>query len=45
MKPPQEDVADIMSGIIQQTSSYRNYKNALGYSFLFYASEMNRNGK
>lgn len=45
MKPPQEDVADIMSGIIQQTSSYRNYKNALGYSFLFYASEMNRNGE
>lgn len=45
MTPPKQDVADIMSGIIKQTSSYRNYKNALGYSFLFYASEMNRNGE
>jgi len=44
MTPPQEDIADVMSGIIQQTSSYRNYKNALGYSFLFYASEMNQSG-
>jgi phosphate transport system substrate-binding protein len=45
MTPPKEDVADIMSGIIKQTSSYRNYKNALGYSFLFYASEMNQSGE
>ncbi|WP_339319794.1 substrate-binding domain-containing protein [Paenibacillus sp. FSL R10-2734] len=45
MTPPQEDIADVMSGIIQQTSSYRNYKNALGYSFLFYASEMNQSGE
>lgn len=42
MTPPKKDVADVMSGIIQQTSSYRNYKNAIGYSFLFYASEMNQ---
>ncbi|MBY3618066.1 hypothetical protein HGO21_00750 [Acinetobacter sp. CUI P1] len=45
MTPPKEDVADIMSGIIKQTSNYRNYKNALGYSFLFYASEMNQSGE
>lgn len=45
MTPPKEDVAGIMSGIIKQTSSYRNYKNALGYSFLFYASEMNQSGE
>lgn len=45
MTPPKKDVADVMSGIIQQTSSYRNYKNALGYSFLFYASEMNQGGE
>lgn len=45
MTPPQEDVVGLMSGIIKQTSSYRNYKNALGYSFLFYASEMNRDGE
>lgn len=45
MTPPQEDLVGLMSGIIKQTSSYRNYKNALGYSFLFYASEMNRDGE
>lgn len=43
MTPPQEDVMDVMSGIISQTANYRNFKNALGYSFLFYASEMNGN--
>ncbi|WP_340024507.1 substrate-binding domain-containing protein [Paenibacillus sp. FSL K6-1096] len=41
MAPPKENVADIMSGIISLTASYRNYKNALGFSFLFYASQMN----
>lgn len=45
MTPPKEDIADVMSGIIHQTSSYRNYKNALGYSFLFYSSEMNQSGE
>ncbi|WP_342478483.1 substrate-binding domain-containing protein [Paenibacillus sp. FSL H7-0350] len=41
MAPPKENVADVMSGIISLTASYRNYKNALGFSFLFYASQMN----
>lgn len=41
MSPPKENVADVMSGIISLTASYRNYNNALGFSFLFYASEMN----
>ncbi|OKP95716.1 PstS family phosphate ABC transporter substrate-binding protein [Paenibacillus sp. P46E] len=45
MTPPQEDVMDLMSGIISQTSDYRNFKNALGFSFLFYASEMNKNDR
>ncbi|MBW4082912.1 PstS family phosphate ABC transporter substrate-binding protein [Paenibacillus sp. S150] len=45
MTPPQEDVMDLMSGIISQTSSYRNFKDALGFSFLFYASEMNANDR
>ncbi|WP_379129005.1 PstS family phosphate ABC transporter substrate-binding protein [Paenibacillus sp. sgz500958] len=44
MTPPQEDIADAMSGMITLTSSYRNYKNALGYSFLYYATEMNASG-
>lgn len=43
MTPPSKDVMNVMSGIINQTANYRNYKNALGYSFLFYASEMNGN--
>jgi phosphate transport system substrate-binding protein len=34
-----------MGGIIEKTSSYRNYKNAIGYSFLFFATEMIENGK
>ncbi|WP_254772902.1 PstS family phosphate ABC transporter substrate-binding protein [Paenibacillus sp. NFR01] len=45
MTPPHEDVTSMMAGIIRETSSYRNYKNALGFSFLFYASEMNRSNK
>ncbi|ASA22994.1 PstS family phosphate ABC transporter substrate-binding protein [Paenibacillus donghaensis] len=44
MEPLKDNIADAMSGIIKQTASYRNYKNALGYSFLFYASEMNASG-
>ena len=42
MTAPHEDVMDLMSGIISMTSSYRNYKNAIGFSFLYYASVMNR---
>ena len=45
MTPPTEDVADLMSGIISRTADYRNYKDAMGYSFLHYATEMNRNGE
>jgi phosphate transport system substrate-binding protein len=45
MTPPKEDVASGMGGIIEKTSSYRNYKNAIGYSFLFFATEMIENGK
>ena len=40
MTPPTEDVAGGMGGIISRVSSYRNYDNAIGYSFLFFATEM-----
>ena len=40
MIPPSEDVAGGMGGIINRVSSYRNYTNAIGYSFLFFATEM-----
>ncbi len=41
--PPREDVVDGMGGIITQTADYRNYKNAIGFSFRFYSTEMVKN--
>lgn len=37
---PREDVAEGMGGIISRVSDYYNFNNALGYSFLFYCTEM-----
>jgi phosphate transport system substrate-binding protein len=45
MTPPKEDVVQSMGGIIEQTASYRNYSNAIGYSFLFFATEMVKDDK
>jgi len=45
MTPPKEDVVAGMGGIIKQTADYRNYKNAIGYSFLFFATEMIHNNE
>ncbi|HWQ80263.1 MAG TPA: substrate-binding domain-containing protein [Anaerovoracaceae bacterium] len=45
MTPPTEDIASGMGDIIEQTASYRNYKNAIGYSFLFFATEMIQNNE
>ncbi len=45
MVPPKEDLVLGMGGIIDQTASYRNYKNAIGYSFLFFATEMIQNNE
>ena len=45
MKPPTEDVAGGMGDIINRVSSYRNYGNAIGYSFLFYSTEMVNDNK
>ena len=42
--PPKEDVANGMGDIIAETARYRNHKNAIGFSFLFFATEMVRNG-
>ncbi|OEF95703.1 PstS family phosphate ABC transporter substrate-binding protein [Desulfuribacillus alkaliarsenatis] len=44
MMPPTEDVVAGMGGIIEQTANYRNYRNAIGYSFLYFATEMVQNG-
>ena len=40
MTPPAENVVSGMGGIISKTANYRNYKNAIGYSFRFYTNEM-----
>lgn len=41
---PNEDVVSGMGGMIRQTADYRNHKNALGFSFLYYATEMVKDG-
>jgi len=42
--PHQEDVVNGMGGIIAETAQYRNHKNALGFSFLFFVTGMVCNG-
>ena len=43
MEAPRQDVATGMGEIIRQTADYKNHKNAIGYSFRFYATEMAAN--
>ncbi len=43
MEPEKENVIGDMGGVIRKTADYRNYKNAIGYSFRFYATVMNPN--
>jgi phosphate transport system substrate-binding protein len=43
MKAPQEDVVEFMGGIVARTADYKNYDNAIGYSFLFYLTGMLNN--
>jgi len=40
MEPLKENVIGFMLDIITQVSEYRNYNNAIGYSFLFYTTKM-----
>ena len=44
-EPQKEDVVDGMGGIISRTADYKNYKNAIGYSFRFYSTEMVKNNQ
>jgi phosphate transport system substrate-binding protein len=41
--PLMEEVAAGMSGVIDQVAGYRNYSGAIGYSFRWYATEMDPN--
>jgi len=43
MKPRMENVSEGMGDIINQVADYRNFSNAIGYSFLFYSTEMVKN--
>ncbi len=43
MEPEKEDRIGGMGGIITQVASYRNHKNAIGFSFRFYSTEMVEN--
>lgn len=40
MPAPQKDVFSAMMGMYRAVADYKNYKNAFGYSFLFYINEM-----
>jgi phosphate transport system substrate-binding protein len=40
IKPRMEDVPSGMGGMIRQVAAYRNFNNAIGYSFLFFATVM-----
>jgi phosphate transport system substrate-binding protein len=37
---PEDDVFDVMMGMVSRVASYRNYRNSLGYSFLYYVRDM-----
>ena len=43
MEPEKEDRISGMGGIITEVASYRNHKNAVGFSFRFYSTEMVEN--
>jgi phosphate transport system substrate-binding protein len=37
---PKDDIYQTMLGMYKRVAGYRNYKNSLGYSFLFYVRDM-----
>jgi phosphate transport system substrate-binding protein len=45
MEPVMENVIGGMGGIIEEVASYKNYANAIGYSFLFFTTEMVNNNE
>ena len=40
MEPTTEERISAMDGIINQVANYRNYKNAIGFSFRYYSTQM-----
>ena len=43
MRPPLNDVVGGMGAIIDRTAEYKNFDNAIGYTFLFFAVGMKKN--
>jgi phosphate transport system substrate-binding protein len=43
MDPPVEDIASLMGTIVDQVSDYKNFNNAMGYTFRYYSTEMTKN--
>ena len=37
---PMDEIFNTMMGMYERVASYRNYRNSLGYSFLFYINDM-----
>lgn len=40
MEAPTDDIVSGMGGIINEVAQYKNYKNAIGYTFRYYSTEM-----
>lgn len=40
MEAPTEDIVSGMGGIIREVAQYKNYKNAIGFTFRYYSTEM-----
>lgn len=45
MDPPSDDIVSAMGGIIQETTSYQNRTNAIGFSFRHFSQNMVKSGK
>lgn len=45
MEAPVSNTPSLMGGIIEEVSAYKNYKNAIGYTFRFYSTEMVANNQ
>jgi phosphate transport system substrate-binding protein len=43
MEPRREDISTGMGGIINRVAVYKNFPDAIGYSFLFFSTEMVKN--
>lgn len=41
ISPQETEVASMMEGMIKVVAEYRNTNNAIGYTFRYYATQMN----